>query len=281
MKILVAILTRKRPIALTALVYALDALAKFPERVTYAVRADDDDPHTYEAAQRMARDGGLPVVYGHGERYPGLGQIWNETLAQTARSVDWDVCYLASDGYVPVSQSWDVVLESFFNEPTRAACSWTELNDPTNPTHIIITRKWYDALQGKVCPENPPFVFWFAGDTWLREVHELAFGKPIPILDRLVLAGRRGTTNGMRDLAFWFSAFNRSRTQRLTQAFKLANAYGVTAPNPAPLFELMEKRDEYQLSQVPVYEQAFRADTTPPNERYLIAKALAEEYLCK
>jgi hypothetical protein len=186
-----------------------------------------------------------------------------------------DIYSQACDDAFPLCQHWDALFAGAKDLP---AFGWKESNDPGNCTYPVISERWREAV-GRFYPEY--FPFWFA-DTWIGEVFNLAFAKPIPIVNQLALGGKRGQTQGMRDLAFWFRFFAATRVERIAEAERIARAYGFTLDckrERVAEIARFEQGDLYQAGRVPQYEASFNANLGEPSPRYLRAKAVAEAWM--
>ena len=269
MKITVPIASRGRPAGLLSVLTTLDALATGNNQITYAVIADTDDLITSACLADWEERDMLPrgtVVY-FGSRVKTLNARVNEAIAKHPA----DAYSSAVDDLFPLTQHWDAIYAAAKELP---AYCWQERNDPHNATLLVISEKWRQAV-GRYYTEY--FPFWFA-DTWIAEVYKLAFGDPIAVINQLCQGGKRGTTQGMRDLAFWFRFFAHTRAERIEEAQRIATAYGVKVDvrsDRRAEIALMEKADAHQLTQVPRYEAVFRANAGQPSEVYLKAKQKA------
>lgn len=273
MKITVAIPSRGRPAGLLAVLTALNALATGNHEITYAVIVDDDDYVTLEQLLHWEKSGMLPpgVQQITGARHLTVNARFNDACARCP--ADW---YLQScDDIYPLTQHWDALM---YGARTLPAYCWQEANDPGNATILAISEKWRSTV-GRFYPEY--FPFWFA-DTWLAEVFNLAFAKPIPLINQLQMGGKRGQTQGMRDLEFWFRFFAVTRIERMKEAEAIAKAWGFTIDcrrdRQAQIVD-MEASDHYQLGRVELYEKAFNANFGAETEVYRIAEARAKQWI--
>lgn len=264
--IAVLVLTRGRPAGLVAAVQALHATASGDVPVQYVLCCDDDDPTIDQSVAMLEH---LPITVSRNPRPDALGTAWN--LGARAAG-EWDMALLTGDDTVPACRDWDWQMAARDDLP---AFAWQEANDPTNVTYPVVSRRWFDAVGGAMVPAW--FPYWF-NDTWLNEVHILAFGAPMPIIEDLPMAGRRGTTREMREVAFWFSVFAATRGMRVAQAAEVARAFGREAV-PNRHADFFARWDAEQMSRVPLYNKAFGADTVPPTPRYLRLRAKAEQLL--
>lgn len=265
MKIAVLILTRGRPGGLAAVVHAFHALASDTVPVRYVICCDDDDDTLESSLPLLA---GLPIIVSRNRRPDALGEAWNiGARAALAQGFEWTHALLTGDDTIPLVRGWDLGMAEAA-AVHRTGFAWQELNDPENVTYPVIPGPWFRALDRAPVPSW--FPYWF-NDTWLNEVHMMAFGVPLPVLPSLPMAGRRGTTREMREPGLWFDLFAVTRRQRELEADRLAQAYGrevraLAAGAGHPYFAAW---DAEQRARVPAYAQAFGADQVPPTPRYL------------
>ncbi len=271
-RVVVTILARENPIGLITLVGALHATAGGTNDIRYIVRYDHDDVDSLRAIMLLQDD--IPNVVGlPGERPLTLGAAWNEALRAGG---DWEVAATFPNDVVPMCDQWDSILAGFLKPKEHPGCSWWQTCDPAAPVFPAICRQWFDALDQRLFPEW--FPFWFS-DTWVVEVSNLAFGTRLPIIKNLQLGGKHEATNGMRDLAWWFSFFAKTRVLRIQEAKRLAEALGWPTKDMHQALTEMERSDKWQQGRVPLYEQVFKANVGEPSERYLIAKQRAEDWM--
>jgi hypothetical protein len=271
LKITVPIPSRNRPAGLFAVITSLDALATGSHEIHYPLILDEDDEITLAQLSSwqdawMLPDNVHPLI---GKR----DKVLNARMNDAANLYPADVyCFAPDDGF-PLTQHWDNVFLAA-HEQNMPAWAWIEMNDPGNCTFVCLSEKWRNAL-GRSFPDY--FPYWFA-DTWTAEVHLLAFGKRIPFVHQLRMGGKRGKTQGMRDLAFWFNFFAHTRNERIVEAQKLASAYGIAfdISERARFIQELEKEDAKHLGDVPECEARLGANLTPPTKIYLDAKARAE-----
>lgn len=273
MKITTVVMSRKRPQGLLSVLTTLDALSTGTHDITYPVLLDTDDSVTLHHLEMWQEDGMLPK-----NTVPILAdrdRTLNARMNEAAEKFPADLYYFSPDDGFPLMQHWDRVFHAAKDLP---AFAWLEKNDPGNATYITVSEKWRKAL-GRCFPEY--FPYWFA-DTWIAEVHLLAFGKPIAVINQLAVGGKRGRTQGMRDLSFWFKFFAYTRTERIQEAETLAKAYGFTAnvlQTRQHFLQQLEEGDQYQQRRVPVYEKGLEANRDEPSPAYMKAKARAEEMM--
>lgn len=272
MRITVIIPSRGRPAGLLSVLTALDALSTGSHEITYALIVDADDDDTLIHANQWQNSKMLPrnthVIVG--ERSAGLFKRINEVCGAFSAEV---YCQINDDVY-PLTQHWDAMFQGLSEQ--LPAFAWQEKNDSANATYIAITERWRKAI-GRMYPEY--FPFWFV-DTWLLEVHLLAFAKPIGVINQLQLGGKRGKTRNMRDLGFWFRMFVATRGERIEEAKTLAREFGFTLnmAERADKIAVLEENDARQFASVPEYEKLFQGEQAK-DELYDAAKAAAEKWL--
>lgn len=270
MKIAVVIPSRKNAQCLQAVLTALDHLASGQHVLTCHLVVDRDDASTmalqldFTSELSITRHDGDPTI-SHFKRINEVG-----------RALDVDAVTWFGDDAFPLAMHWDALIADGINSGA-AAFAWQDLNDPENVTHPVLSRQWIDAL-GYVLPTY--FPFWFV-DTWLLEIHELAFGSPLPIALNLPVGGRRGQTKGMRDLEFWFRVFDATHVERQSDARRLARCWNSMIDEDRFAGTIREHHDKFfrQLDNIPAYEQIFGANNGKPSLRYCQLMTEAEQLL--
>ena len=275
MKITVGLPSRNRPAGLLAVLTAFDALASGLHEIAYAVIVDDDDYVTLEQVAHWEKSGMLPqgVRLFPAPRLKTVNARFNDAIEACPAEVYMQAC----DDAFPLAFHWDVLLAGAAQIP---AFSWQECNDPSNATYLAMSERWRAAV-GRFYPEH--FPFWFA-DTWIAEVYNLAFAEPIAIVNQLQMGGKRGHTQGMRELAFWFEFFAATRAERCAEAVAVAKAHGFSLNverERAQQLQAMRAADAYQMGRVSVYEAAFKANLGEPSAMYKAAKFRAECWLAE
>ena len=276
MKITVGLPSRNRPAGLLSVLRAFDALATGAHEITYAVILDDDDHLTQCAWTDWERAGMLPegVRKFVQPRLKTVNARFNFAISQCPADIYSQAC----DDSFPLAFHWDKLLAGAIDK--IPALSWQECNDPGNATYLVLGQKWLDAV-GRFYPEY--FPFWFA-DTWIAEVFNIAFAKPIPVVNQLQVGGKRGHTQGMRELKFWFEFYAATRVERIEEAQRIAKAYGFTLDarkDRADVLKRMEDGDKFQLSRVPLYEASFNSNLGEPSEAYKAARYVAEVWMAE
>jgi hypothetical protein len=247
----------------------MDALATGNHNIAYVVIVDNDDYITLEHMEHWDKSGMLPdnVHVLVGARDKTINARVNEAIAKYPA----DIYSQIVDDCFPLTQHWDAIFHAAQELP---AFCWKEMNDPNNATFLVISEKWREAT-GRFYPEY--FPFWFA-DTWIAEVFLLATGKPIGVINQLSMGGKRGKTQGMRDLAFWFTFFAETRCERIDEAQRVCKAFGTEYKHNQGNIDLLMVGDRQQLEKVPHYETVFQT-TEYPSQIYLDAKTKAETWL--
>lgn len=255
MRLTVAVPSKGNPAGLVATLHALRTLQSGANEVTLVAIVDEPTPELSLCPYAVERVGKTKTV---------LAARVNEVFRDFP--ADWYA--QVNDDTLPLTQDWD----KWFGVPLPAFC-WQEAKDPANVTYLALSDKWFQAA-GFYAEWFP---FWFA-DTWIAEVHRLAFGQGLPQLAGLRLGGQRGKTRGLRDLDFWFRFFAATRPERVEQARRVAEAFDFKMPDPARTVALLEVADAEQLGRVTQYEQQFMAQGEP-SALYLQAKARAQAHL--
>ena len=242
---------------------AYEALSTGNHEIRYVLILDEDDFESHAAARLLPF---ATVLIGKRDRT--VNARFNEAVDQFPA----DVYIQACDDAYPLAFHWDAMMHGAQVLP---AFSWQEKNDPQNATYLCISEKWRKAV-GRFYPEY--FPFWFA-DTWIAEVFLLAFAKPIPVVNQLQVGGKRGKTQGMRDVGFWFDFYAHTRTERMAEAERIAKASGFTLNcrrDRQEQIKQLEAADLWQKGRVELYEKSF-GDTGEPSPIYLMCKQRAEQ----
>lgn len=275
MKITVPLFSRNRPAGLLAVLTALEALSTGAHDITYPLIVDDDDEKTLECLASWAIHGMLPAgavqVVGRRDR------TLNSRMNDACKAFPADAYYFAPDDGYPLTQHWDRIFKAAHDQGLPAWC-WLEHNAPGDATFICLSERWRQAL-GRAFPEY--FPYWFA-DTWIAEVHLLCFAKPMALINQLAMGGKRGKTQGMRDLRFWLQFFAHTRAERIAEAEHLARAFGFTVSverERSHFVRQLEQVDAEQMERADAMGQRFGADLGEPTPVYLAAKAKAEELM--
>lgn len=271
-KIAVPILSRHRPQALCATLRAFHAAASGLHDIEFGVRTDPNDPETSLALASLP----FAVTILNTPRPRTIGAAYNEIIAEMTA----DIYAPMADDVAPVGAGWDDLIAKALPIGKPGVIAWNDTGSPNQVTYVVATKEWLSIGRGALFAEF--FPFWFI-DTWLAEVHLLATGRWPTIIADLKLAGPRGTTSGMRDLALWYEFFDKSRLARVVEAQHFANAMGLkvdVAVERAPIIRELDRLSADLTSRAPQIEAAFRSgDQTQAAADYLQTKAAAENYL--
>jgi hypothetical protein len=262
MKIAVLIASRGRPFRLHVALQRLFDTADSPEDIAAAVWLDDDDMTPSLDVVRGFMGG--RVVANVGQRPDALGDAHNALSAM----VDADLyCVLADDVY-PELRGWDSLLKSAHAIHNQPVYCWKHRSD--DPAYPILTREWVNAAGGIFTAGL--FPFWF-DDFWLAEVVEIATGQPIACLTGLKLTGDKGTgTPRMRDLAYWYSVFHKTRVLRLEEAGRIHRALcGADLPDRSCVIADMAKKDAWREEMAPMWQEAYSTAVGDPDAGYIKA----------
>jgi hypothetical protein len=207
--------SRRRPQSLRRAIESIGATAARPEDVVAVVGVDDDDDETLELAARFRPP--VPVLWSRGPRELTLGRLWNRLAAADHGC---DVLAMCCDDYTMETPGWDDnYRQAAAIMPSGYGTAWPTdalVGDADFCTAPVITRRMMDRL-GFFVP--PWFPFWFH-DTWLEEMGAFVACR-LPLASRIVAPDGRGTTQNMRDLAFWARLFDATREMRMRLAMDM------------------------------------------------------------
>ena len=186
------------------------------------------------------------------------------------------VCWFTDDVF-PLAMFWDAMIASGIEINSLPAFAWMEVTDPENVTFPVLSRRWLTTL-GYMFPEY--FPYWFV-DTWIKEVHELAFGQVLSVIQNLPVGGRRGVTRNMRDADFWFRFFEATHPQRAQDAMRVSKEFGaeIASERRDAITRAHHETFLLQLESVPEDERLYGVGTETPTRRYLNLKTSAEKWL--
>lgn len=271
MNIVVIIISRNNPAGFIGLVNSLNALASGSHQIEYVLRLDSDDNLSIVATEFLPRDVAVKVVVG--PRPESIGKAINDVVPDS----NWNVVTSLMDDGIPITRNWDHGMEMVLDREILA-CMWNEVNHPA-VIHPILTRKYYEAIGRRIFPEW--FPFWFA-DTWVGEVHELVYGRPLPTIVDMKIDGKLGRTARMRDLSFWVNFFIETRILRLKEAEAARGNLGLPEPDLDPILNRMSEVDLLWPRLIPKIEAerqvVFGGEPSP---YYVEAKHRAERWLSK
>jgi hypothetical protein len=275
MKIAVLIPAYQRHVPLITLVQCLDQLASGQHDIAYRIAVDRGDFAAADACQDLLL-GGVNVQINDMPAPPTLGEKLNALLAGPGA----DVYAFLADDQLPIMRHWDAGMAHCVKVHKLHTWCWNEVADHGNTTYPAITADMLRALGGQFFCEW--FPYWHI-DGWLNEIHELAFGHPIPIIEDMPLAGRRGkTSGGIRDAEFWFEFYAATRSIRITQAKRVAAYFGMNLDIRrlrAGIIHRMEQLDAAQIKRCDWYRAQMGDARGEPSARYLKAKENAQRWL--
>lgn len=263
--------TRGRALQASAVIESAKALASGHHEIRFIVCADDDD---YETQDQFRRRYDLSVA----PSPIGLGEVWNRG-AVLAGDADI-ICPLPDDSFISVPDWDDLIADTFSNRPPHMrVMGWNDLANPGLLTLPIIGADWYKAAG--LYPNW--FPYWFY-DTWVAEVFSFTTGYLPPLPEELRLAAKKGKTQRMRDLGFWWKFYSATRIDRLNEAERLREVFGLSFDgerlSAAHLY--WEHRDRDLARRIQLMEEAMTDHLAQmPSERYLAAKSRAEEHLAQ
>lgn len=263
MKISVLIASRERPFRLGIALQRIFDTADNPENITVSVWLDDDDKTPSLDVVRGFMGGRVAAMVG--PRPQSLGEAHNELSSM----VDADMyCVMADDVY-PQSKGWDSLLVAAHEKYNQPVYCWQHRSD--DPAYPILTKKWVRAAGGIFTADL--FPFWF-DDFWLAEVVEIATGEPIACLTGLKITGDKGTgTPRMRDLAYWYGVFHKTRPLRVQEASRIhQRMFGTEMPDRSEIIEDLAKKDAWREGMAPMWERKYSTATGEPDAGYVKAK---------
>lgn len=207
---------RGRPEMLNRLVYSLFNTAKGDDRFEVLVSIDNDDPAWDNAELGMWSAASQAHVFVD-TRPKTLGEKLN-ILAARASGESAALFFLAND-YVMLTEDWPkIIREAVAKLPGGIGVPFPK--DSLHPDHAsfpIITRTMYEAV-GMFAP--PWFPYWYV-DTWWDEVGLMLGVRPQIDVEVSAPEGR-GQPQGLRDVTFWATFFDRLRPFRVRDARGLA-----------------------------------------------------------
>ena len=240
--------------------------ANEPTNIKFSIRADIDDPDTIVAVQRLSNYMDVSLTYG--PRPMSMGAEHNRMAVNNPASV----AYLVLNDSVypcpiikkektedaPTSEvamaAWDVTMEeilaNFVDNRTSIFC-W-HLTQGKTGDYPIIPKRWYDAA-GRIFPEYYPF--WF-DDQWLMAVHCMVHGTTFSRIESLMVHAPKTFVQRMRDNMTWVEHFQSLEHERITEAMKIREAFGMDAEIP-----------EKFLSDIRGYETRFHKEFAEKEER--------------
>ena len=267
------ICSRGNPEALQATCLGLANTARYPERLRFRIRADDDDRFTVGACARLSRRMNLEAIIG--PRPESLGAEVNRLVA----SVEADHYAIMGDDVQPYTLHWDLALDRTEQDLT----CWALQHPEQPPDYPIVSKYWIKACGGRVFTDR--FPFWF-DDRWLAEVGILVYGRLPPALP-IGLHAHKTRTQRMRDLPLWLEYYGVLEPERVAQAQEIADwlfALGRLGKQGFIKDKRLEQLEDMRRFHAAYTAEALRIlaplhDLAPPDPAYLRAKVRAEAHL--
>lgn len=269
MKIAAVMATRGNPPRAAAVIECASSLASGKHQIDWIVGLDVDDRETSDFFYKNYQK----VRLSYGEAPIGVGGVWNRGAALS----DADIIAPFPDDSFPGLPDWDLTICEALPDPTRpGVIAWNDTANPGQCTLPVITRRWYE-LAGLY---DDRFPFWFY-DTCVAELWSFVTGRFVQIPKALLLAAKKGKTKSMRELAFWWGFYAHTRTERLAKAEQIRAELGLDIPPDLlrNVIETWEHRDARAAQHFDAMERAMSAAEGEPPQRYVIAKANAEQVL--
>jgi predicted O-methyltransferase YrrM len=254
------------PCGVIATLQGLISLESDKQSITYSVVADEGDVDTIHAVEMLARkriDESESVVECS---VKDLDANLNRFINVLADDEDGELTMVLCDDVLPLTPGWDY-LAAMIKSPLFA---WKELNNPMSFTYPCVQKVWRQLTGYVLCDRFP---FWFA-DAWHAEVFQMTMDCPVPIIDSLVLGGRRGKTRGFRDLPFWLDYWIATRKVRIAEAEKIKGN-----EIDHSMLDAFKTIDQIHRTNMQQYNRWHQPPESPPSQRYLDAHREALEWL--
>lgn len=268
MKFAMMLVTRGNPKRAGAVIECARSLASGKHEIEVIVGYDNDDPATNSYFQMNYGD----VLTSFDNRPLGVGAVWNRCAER-----------LTADYYCPFPDDVFIGLPNWDDQIAQSgldAMAWNDLANPGQCTLPIVSKRWLD-LVGKLYDDR--FPFWFY-DTCVDELHSFVTGSLVPRRDDLLLVSKKGLTQSLRDLPFWWDFYVETRSERLAQAATIRTKLGIELPanELQAIIEIWKRRDVDGRASAVEIEKLLSADrNNPPSPHYLRAKANALDYMAK
>lgn len=266
MKFACIMVTRGRPKTAFAALEIAKSLSSGKHELEFVICADDDDLETQEYFKGHRLSVAKAPI--------GLGELWNRGAALIP---DADVfCPLVDDSFIAYPDWDELIVQTLERQPKHAKLiGWNDTANRGLMTLPIVGAEWYKAAG----LYKGYFPYWFY-DTWVAEVYSFVTGE-LPILPKeLLLVAKKGVTQGMRDLGFWWDFYSALRPERLAEAERLRSHYNISiAPmNLDSAVKYWETRDQ-SFKPIIYRMEADMAGLQTSSERYQAAKSAAEQKL--
>lgn len=274
MKIAFCLVTRGNPKRAAAVIECARSLQGDTNEIEYLVGVDADDTDSYN----YFRQNYPGIVLSVDKRPKGVGVVWNRLIQRAEADI---YCPFPDDSFVGCPFWDDVIVDTFKKRYAKApkechVLGWNDLANPNQCTLPIVSREWVE-MTGKLYDER--FPFWFY-DTAVTETFSFVMGQPVPCHPGLILAARKGVTQRMRDLEFWWRFFIHTRQERLENAKEYRARLGIELHDGMldDCIKSWERRDRYGMAEIDEFE-AIAGERKPPTPEYLQAKADAESLM--
>lgn len=268
MKISVAMVSRGRETAMSAVIMGLWRLKSGLHEVDFHIGVDTDDDETVAAGIRLQREVALTIHTG--PRPIARGEVENSTLAHVKGC---DVTTLMTDRTFCITPGWDDGLAKVAVEKPNRVLWWMCPHDPVCAIPII-PKAWLDACDWKWSPEI--FPFWF-DDTWNQHIDLLIHGMP-SLKARVAYSGTRGITTRGRDFEFWINLFRETFPMRVRQARKMAATMGIEWKLNEEVAQYFENHHNALINGVAGLQSTF-GDPSEPGPEYMEAFARAQKIM--
>jgi len=274
--------SRGRPSRLELALDSIGATAARPDDVVVVVGVDNDDAATIALSARFRSP--VALSWSVGPREMTLGRLWNR-LATAEHGCD--LLAMFTDDYVMATPGWDDrYREAAARMPMGYGVAWP--HDPLHGADVcslpVITRSLM-ARMGFFVP--PWFPYWFH-DVWIEEMGAFV-GCRLPLAARVAAPDGRGTTQNMRDLAFWAKLFDAMRPARMALAGRLLDEMYADRQalrdrlkndmsETARLYRMRNRKLASPLRSA-IIERLRGARRDPPGPRYVAARREAQALL--
>ena len=266
MKFAFLLVTRGHPRRAGAVIECARSLSSGQHEIDFIVGCDNDDVKTNEYFHKNYSD----VTVSIANRPIGVGAVWNRCAAL----VDADYyCPFPDDSFIGLPD-WD----DYIAQLGADIIAWNDLANPGQCTLPVVSRNWM-SLTGELYDGR--FPFWFY-DTCVDELFSFVTGQPVPRQSELLLVAKKGLTQSLRDLPFWWEFYIATRKDRLEKAKEIRAKVGIELQNSAiqAALAMWNRRDIDGRAHAADIEAFMSADRNkPPSMQYLRAKANAEAYM--
>lgn len=273
MKFAFMLVTRGNPSRAAAVIEVAKALASGKHDIKYIIGCDRDDPATHSWFWQTNPE----IEVSLGERPIGIGSVWNR-LCELVHDADI-YCPFPDDVFISLPDWDDFIVRcmELIETPQLRVLAWNDLRNQGQCTLPIVSKAWLD-LTGKLYDDR--FPFWFY-DTCVDELYSFIAGGRIPIPKVLTFVSKKGLTQNMRELAFWWDLYVATRKERLQRAALIREQLGITL-EPGILdswIQSWERRDKLGYDTVEEIEKGLSAERKPPSQQYLTARDMAAAYM--